>query len=100
VKANNVHYSVTYDKGSVVADILSASCTTEVWVADQIGYLRYHGRIDDNIYEPEKVKVHDLRNALDALLSGGTVPVAETRAYACSIARTENPDEGAGKLVY
>lgn len=99
-KQNGVQYPVTYDKGSVIADVLKATCTTEVWVADQAGYLRYHGRIDDNIYEPDKVKVHDLRNALDALLAGGSPPVQETEAYACTIARTQNPDEGAGKIVY
>jgi hypothetical protein len=100
VQKHNVQYSTSYDKGSLVADVLGATCTTEAWVADQAGYLRYHGRIDDNIYEPDQVKVHDLRNTLDALLRGGTPPVQETRAYACSIARTENPDEGGGKLVY
>jgi hypothetical protein len=99
-KENGVEYPVAYDKGAVIADVLKASCTTEAWVADQAGYLRYHGRIDDNIYEPDKVKVRDLRNAIDALLVGGNPPVQETEAYACTIARTENPDEGAGKIVY
>jgi len=99
-KANGVEYPVAYDKGNVIADVLKASCTTEAWLADQEGYLRYHGRVDDNIYEPDQVKVHDLRNAIEAVLNGDRVPVQETEAYACTIARTENPDEGGGDLVY
>ncbi|HEY3265475.1 MAG TPA: redoxin domain-containing protein [Armatimonadota bacterium] len=86
-KANRCRYPVSYDVGATMADMLHAACTTECWVADRRGILRYHGRIDDNIYEPKKVKVQDLRNALDAVLDGSPVPTPETRAYACTIRR-------------
>jgi hypothetical protein len=34
-----------------------------------------------------EVKQRDLRAALDAVLAGRAVPVAETRAFGCSIKR-------------
>ena len=45
--------------------------------------LRYVGRIDDNEHEKD-VKVHDLRNAIDALLEGKEPPVAKTKPMGCS----------------
>lgn len=80
-------YLVAYDRGFVAADTLRAACTTEAWVVDRQGILRYHGRVDDNIFKPEKVKVRDLRNALDDILANRPVAVPETRAYACSVRR-------------
>lgn len=90
VRANNVKYSTSYDENLMVADMLQAACTTEAWVADREGILRYHGRIDDNIYKPAEVKKQDLREALDAVLAGTPVPNPETSAYACTISRSEN----------
>jgi peroxiredoxin len=87
VKAHKVEYAVAYDKGNKLADLLHAACTTECWVADRNGLLRYHGRIDDSTFEPDKVKVHDLRLALDAILAGKRPPYPETRAFACRIQR-------------
>lgn len=90
VKANKVRYSTAYDTNAMMADMLQAACTTEAWVADREGILRYHGRIDDNIYKPDEVTKSDLREALDAVLAGQPVPNPETSAFACTISRSEN----------
>lgn len=90
VDEKKVRYSTAYDTNGMVAGMLQAACTTEAWVADRDGVLRYHGRVDDNIYEPDKVTEHDLRVALDAVLAGEPVPKPETSAYACTISRSEN----------
>lgn len=87
VNAHKVEYPVAFDKGNKLADLLHAACTTECWVADRKGVLRYHGRIDDSTFEPAKVKTNDLREALDAVLAGKRVPNPETRAFACRIQR-------------
>lgn len=58
--------------------------TPHAFVFDAGRKLRYVGRIDDSEREAY-VKVHDLRNALDALLAGKPVPVERTRAFGCSI---------------
>jgi peroxiredoxin len=58
--------------------------TPHVFVFDADRRLRYRGRIDDH-ENPAKVKTHDTRNAIDALLAGKPVPVETTRTIGCSI---------------
>jgi thiol-disulfide isomerase/thioredoxin len=56
--------------------------TPQAFLFDADRKLRYVGRIDDS--EVKTVKSHDVRNALDALLAGKSVPVEETRTFGCS----------------
>ncbi len=56
--------------------------TPHVFIFDDVRRLRYVGRIDDN--EVKKPTSHDTRNAIDALLVGKPVPVAQTRVFGCS----------------
>lgn len=58
--------------------------TPHVFVFDKARKLRFVGRIDDS-EKPQKVKVRDTRNAIDALLAGKEVPVKKTRTIGCSI---------------
>ena len=67
------------------------TATPHAFVFDAARKLRYVGRIDDNERQP-LVKTHDLRNALDALLAGRDVPVAQTRAFGCSIKWSDKVD--------
>ena len=62
--------------------------TPHVFVFDQARTLRYQGRIDSS---PREVyaKVADTRLALDAVLSGGKVPVEKTPTVGCSIKSLE-----------
>jgi peroxiredoxin len=57
--------------------------TPHAFVFDADRKLRYRGRIDDSEHI-ERVKSHDLRNAIDALLAGEEVPVETTRTTGCS----------------
>jgi len=56
--------------------------TPQVYLFDQDRKLRYVGRIDDS--DVKTVTSHDTRNAIDALLSGKSVPVEKTRVFGCS----------------
>lgn len=67
--------------------LFNVEATTETVLIDGKGNLRYHGRVDDNIYDPEKIKSHDLDNAINAVLAGKEVPVKEARALSCRIPR-------------
>jgi len=58
--------------------------TPHVFVFDKARKLRFVGRIDDS-EKPERVKVQDTRNAIEALLAGKEVPVTKTRTIGCSI---------------
>jgi peroxiredoxin len=58
--------------------------TPHVFIFDRARQLRYVGRIDDSERE-QFVKVHDARNALDALLAGKEPPVTRTKVVGCSV---------------
>ncbi|MBN2138876.1 MAG: redoxin domain-containing protein [Sedimentisphaerales bacterium] len=58
--------------------------TPHVFVFDKARKLRFVGRIDDS-EKPERVKVRDSRDAIDALLGGREVAVKKTRTIGCSI---------------
>jgi len=73
------------DDSQVLVRSLGARFTPETYVFDRERKLRYHGRVDDNHRDLAKVSSHDLRNALDALVSGKDPPVAETVAFGCSV---------------
>ena len=77
------------DRSRTIAKHAKASITPQAVVIDRAGKIRYRGRID-NFYaalgQPRRqVTERDLRNALDAILSGRRVPKVETEALGCYI---------------
>jgi peroxiredoxin len=86
-KQHGFDFAVVKDDGSKVADAFGANHTPEAYVVDSKGTLVYHGRIDENYEDATKVKAPDLRNALDNVVAGVPVKVAETKAFGCSIKR-------------
>ncbi len=74
-----------HDPTQEVARAYHTVRTPEVLVFDRDRRLAYHGRIDDNAKEPEKVTSHELRDALEALLAGQPVPEPETYAVGCTV---------------
>jgi len=86
-KKHGFDFFVVKDPGNKVADAYGAQKTPEVFLLDAAGKLIYHGRIDENQDDASAVRSPDFRNALDALLAGKPVPVAETKAFGCTIKR-------------
>ncbi len=84
-KAQRFNFFYVRDESQDVARAYSAQRTPEVFLLDSSGVLRYHGAIDDNYQEPESVRRHYLRDALDAVLAGKTPPVAETAPVGCTV---------------
>jgi len=82
-KDRNFTFPYLYDgetqKTSLAYGVLA---TPQVYLFDQDRKLRYVGRIDDS--DVKTVTSHDARNAIDALLAGKPVPVAQTRVFGCS----------------
>ncbi|HET9361889.1 MAG TPA: redoxin domain-containing protein [Vicinamibacterales bacterium] len=77
------------DRDRTIATAAKATITPLAVVVDRSGDIRYRGRID-NLYAAlgkrrQQVTKHDLREALDAVLSGGKVPNPETEALGCYI---------------
>jgi len=87
VRAKEKGFNFPYlrDETQSVARLYGAERTPEVFVFDKKRALRYHGRIDDNVYEPDKVQQHYLRDALDAILKGQKVPVQDTEPIGCTV---------------
>lgn len=83
-KEKKFNFSYLRDETQDTARKYGAICTPHVFAFDQKRLLQYKGRIDDN-RNPHDVKSRDLRNALDAILSGKPPPVQETRPFGCSI---------------
>jgi len=86
-RAKEFGYRFPYvvDATSDVARAFGATRTPEAFLFDASGKLVYHGTIDDNAKEPDKVTEHYLQDALDAVLAGDPVPVQTTKALGCGI---------------
>ncbi len=86
VRAREKHFNFPYlrDEDQSLARAYGAERTPEVFLIDSRGVLRYHGRIDDS-RDPKNIKSPDLRNALDALLAGRPISVAETEPHGCTV---------------
>jgi peroxiredoxin len=82
-KDRNFQFPYLYDgetqKTSLAYGVLA---TPQVYLFDQGRKLQYVGRIDDS--DVKTVTSHDARNAIEALLAGKQVPVAQTRTFGCS----------------
>ena len=77
------------DADASLARRVNASITPETVVIDRAGAVRYRGRID-NFYvafgrSRQAVTVHDLRDAIDAVLAGKAVTAPLTQAIGCFI---------------
>ena len=77
----------TRDKDLAMVKAAKVTVAPEVAVFDERNRVLYHGRIDDRFVDFGKERMapttHDLERALDAVVSGRPVPVAETRAVGC-----------------
>lgn len=66
------------------ATACGAQSTPHAFVFDQDRKLRYTGRMDDGGRNPGPVETSQLRDALDALLSGKEIAEPVTRSFGCS----------------
>lgn len=82
-KERGYTFPYLYDgETQTVARDYGVIATPQVFLFDAERKLCYVGRIDDA--EVKTVGSHDLRNAVDALLSGKSIPLETTRTFGCS----------------
>ena len=87
VRAHDKGFTFPYlydGETQVVAHQYGPVATPHVFVFDRARKLRFVGRVDD-AENPEKIKVPDTRNAIEALLDARPVPVEKTKVFGCSI---------------
>ncbi len=87
-------FPILKDDKNKVADLYGAERTPEMYVLDQQGILRYHGRIDNSI-EPRQVKRRDLHETINEILAKKPVSTPETKAFGCAIIRAQRADSNA-----
>jgi thiol-disulfide isomerase/thioredoxin len=80
----NLPYPYVLDETQATATAYGAKVTPHVFLLDASGRLVYRGRVDDSLQE-DKVTTRDFASALDALVSGQPVKVAETKAFGCGV---------------
>jgi peroxiredoxin len=84
VAYRHLRYPYLYDgETQAVTRAYGPQATPHVFIFDKERKLRYEGRVD-NSYRMEKVKTHEARDAIDALLAGKEVAVKHTGAFGCS----------------
>ena len=84
-KSRGMKVPYVVDDTSGVAKAFGASVTPEAFLFDKAGKLAYHGAVDDNRNEPDKVKTRYLKDALDAVVAGKAPAVTETKGLGCGI---------------
>lgn len=89
-----VQFPILKDPDNAVADQFGAIRTPEMFVLDRDRVVRYWGRVDDQYgfttgvgYGKKAVTRHDVAEAIDDLLAGNAVRIAETDAPGCHIGR-------------
>jgi len=79
-----MRYPYVVDATSEVARAFGATRTPEAFLFDRDGRLVYHGAVDDNTKEAE-VKARYLAQALNSVIAGKKIAMAETKSIGCSI---------------
>lgn len=73
------------DEIQSVARAYEAQCTPDIFVYDSDRKLAYHGRVDDNWKDPDKVSKQELAEAIEALLRGDRPSLEQHPSMGCSI---------------
>lgn len=84
-KSQGFPFPYLHDETQITAKAYDAACTPEAYVFDRERKLRYHGWIDDNYRDADKVTRHDLSDALDAILEKREPEHQVTAVIGCSI---------------
>lgn len=85
IKAWGIPFPYLVDESQGIARALKAQCTPDPYLFDVEQKLVYHGRIDDNWKDESAVKRHELKQAVDNLVSGKPIAAKQYPAMGCSI---------------
>jgi peroxiredoxin len=84
-RAKGYGFPYLIDASQDVARAFGAVCTPDIFVYGPDRRLAYHGRIDDNWKEPDRVTRRELAEAIEALLEGKRPPAEQRPTMGCSI---------------
>lgn len=85
-ETNSLTFPILKDAGNKIADRFGATVTPEAFFMDGSNKLVYRGRID-NAKDTSQVVSSELREALDAALTGKPITKTTATAFGCTIKR-------------
>ena len=74
-----------FDESQESAKAYDAVCTPDIFVYGIERSLKYRGRVDDNWQHPDEITRHDLKDAIEALLTDQPVNDDQVSSMGCSI---------------
>lgn len=80
-----MNFPYLLDETQNVAKEYKAQCTPDIYVFDNERKLKYHGRIDDNWKEIDKVTKRELDEVLKSLVEGNELSDNQFPSMGCSI---------------
>ncbi len=87
MKGYQIPFPAIIDRDQKLLKMLDGRASSEVYLVDKAGVLRYHGRVDDATFNLKSVKSRDLQNAIVALIQNKKVAKPEVAAMGCAIPR-------------
>ena len=85
IKEWGIHFPYLVDDTQNVAREFQAQCTPDLYLFDSNHKLVYHGRLDDNWKEENKVKRQELKEAIENLATGRPIASQQYPSMGCSI---------------
>lgn len=85
IKEWGIPFPYLVDADQTVATAFQAQCTPDLYLLNAEHELVYHGRLDDNWQEPERVSKEDLKEAIKALSENAPINSVQYPSMGCSI---------------
>ena len=84
-RATSMGYAYLHDVTQEIAHAYGAKRTPEFFLFDANNRLVYQGRMDDAPRDPTKATTSELKDAIEAMLSGQTPTIERTESIGCSV---------------
>ncbi len=85
IKELAIEFPYLIDEAQKVANTFRAQCTPDIYLFNKDRQLVYHGRIDDNWKEEDKVTREELKEAMNNMAAGRPVDAQQMPSMGCSI---------------
>jgi peroxiredoxin len=84
-KERKFNFPYLWDETQQIARAYDATHTPEIFLVNKNKQLVFHGKIDDNWQQPDRVKNNYLKDAITEMLEGKEISVPETFTIGCTI---------------
>ena len=85
IKELGIEFPYLVDETQKTADMFKAQCTPDIYLFNKEHKLVYHGRIDDNWKEEDKVTREELKEAMNNMAAGRPIDSKQMPSMGCSI---------------